>query len=144
MKRKGALLANIAIGVVVLILSLQGWARSRMVGTIQKLEPSQVERLVVFDRDWPSGEARNVSDAETVGALIASLKSGVAYAANHDQRNGFQRVIFIEPDLLKIKVYQKTGDTGSVIVELGKWTSETSYVHYGYLRCPAGPFWKQL
>jgi hypothetical protein len=144
MKRKGALLANIAIGVVVLILSLQGWARSRMVGTIQKLEPSQVERLVVFDRDWPSGEARNVSDAETVGALIACLKSGAAYAANHDQQNGFQRVIFIEPNLLKIKVYQKTGDTESVIVELGKWTSETSYVHYGYLRCPADPFWMQL
>lgn len=103
-----------------------------------------MDHLVVFDRDWPSGESRIVSDPGKVRALLACLKSGVSYAANHDQQNGFERVIFLEPNLLKIRVYQKVGDTESVIVGLGEWKSETSYIHYGYLRCAADPFWKQL
>lgn len=144
MKRRGALLANIMIGVVVLILSIQGWSRSRVVDKIQKLEPSQVDHLVIFDGALPSGESRNVYDPAKIKALVECLKSGVGYAANHDRQNGFERVIFFEPNLLKISVYQKIDDQQSVIVGLGEWKSETYYVHYGYLRCAADPFWKEL
>ena len=138
------MLANIMIGVVVLVLSIQGWSRSRVVAKIQKLEPSQVAHLVIFEGTMPSGESRNVSDTAKISALVACLKSGVGYAANHDRQNGFERVIFFEPNLLKISVYQKIDDPDSVIVGLGEWKSKTSYVHYGYLRCAADPFWKEL
>ncbi|MGY8643995.1 MAG: hypothetical protein ACKVJU_23235 [Verrucomicrobiales bacterium] len=144
MKRIGAIFGVVLAVAVIVVISIQATARSRTVAAIKKLEATQVDHLMVFDRDWPSGDSRDVTDPEKISALIACLKLGVDYTANHDRQNGFERVIFIEPDLLKIGVYQKIGDNESVIVKLGKWKGETSYVHYGYLRCPADPVWKEL
>lgn len=144
MKRIRAILGALLAVVLIVVMLMQSMARSRTLAAIKQLEAKQVNHLLVFDRNWPSGDARDVTDPEKITALIACLKLGVAYTANHDRQNGFERVIFIEPDLLQIGVYQKIGDDASVIVSLGKWKGETSYVHYGYLQCPADPFWKEL
>lgn len=144
MKRFVPILGIFMMSSVVVIMFIQSLAWSRTVAAIEKLQPEQVDHLLVFDGTSPIGASREVSDSEKIEALVACLKSGSGYTADHDHQNGFERVIFLEPSLLQIGVYQKIGDNDSMIIRLGKWTKETAYFHYGYLRCPADPVWREL
>jgi hypothetical protein len=111
---------------------------------IEKLESKDVERVLVYDGDWPSGTPRVVEDAEKIKLLIESLKTGARYFPNHDRNNGFERVVFIEPQHLQFRVYQRVGDSSSVIVGLGEWKGASSYRSFGDIQCALPTAWTEL
>jgi hypothetical protein len=111
---------------------------------IEMLESKDVERVLVYDGDWPRGTARVVEDTEKIKLLIESLKTGERHFSNHDRNNGFERVVFIEPQHLQFRVYQRVGDSSSVIVGLGEWKGASSYRSFGDIQCALPTAWTEL
>ena len=115
-----------------------------VVSAIEKLESRDVDRILVYDGDWPRVEPRVVNDTEKITLLIKSLKTGKRYFPNHDRSNGFERVVFIEPQHLQFRVYQREGDSNSVIVGLGEWKGDSSYRSFGDIQCTLPTAWTDL
>ncbi len=134
-----SLLPGVWIGVSQILLKHRS-----VVSAIEKLESRDVDRVLVYDGDWPRGIARVVEDTEKIEMLIISLKTGKRYFPNHDRNNGFERVVFIEPQHLQFRVYQREGDSSSVIVGLGEWKGDSSYRSFGYIQCALPEAWIDL
>ena len=147
MKRSRLIKIFVALAIVVPIVwiavSQQMEYRSTL-RAIEKLASTDVERVLVYEGEWPKGASRTVEDPEKITLLVTSLKSGKKYSPNHDQHNGFERVVILEPQQLQFRVYQKKGDPNHVIVGLGEWTSETSYRSFGHIECVLPKAWIEL
>jgi len=136
--------ASAIFPIVFVGLSQHGSDHRKVLKAIQGLDAREIKELHVYSDDWPRGSPSIIVDQEKISLLLASLKSGKRYFANHDQDNGFRRVVFLEPQHLQFSVYQKEGDTGAVIVGLGELTGETHYRSFGDIRCILPSAWKNL
>ncbi|MGI9241115.1 MAG: hypothetical protein ACR2RV_09950 [Verrucomicrobiales bacterium] len=115
-----------------------------ILATIERLDSSDVERVLVYEGDWPKGEPRIVEDGEKIKWLVDSLKTGRRYFPNHDRKNGFERVVIVEPQHLQFRVYQREGDSNSMIVGLGEWKSASRYRSFGDIQCALPTAWTEL
>lgn len=125
-----------AIGLTVVLstLCVQAVQFKQVRRDIAGLTCADVRDLLVFDGAYPDGSPRKVSDPDTITMVLSSLQVGSQYRPSHDQHNGFERCIVLEPHDLTLNVYQREGEENSVIVGVGS----------GYLRCPDADAWKKL
>jgi hypothetical protein len=111
---------------------------------LSKLDPSNVESLVVFEADYPRGEEKSIFDRSKIEALLLSLQAGKSYFPTHDQQNGFERFIILKPQNIALSVYQKGSSDSPIIVKPGYWRNDQDYSTYGYLSCSPPDSWKSL
>ena len=112
----------------------QGLAFKQVRGQLAGLKSSQIQQLVVYDRPGPEGKSRVITDQALIAPMLKSLQAGARYWHNHGRNNGFERYVIIQPQQLKLGVYQCEGDPQAMIVSLSG----------GDIRCPNPAAWKQL